>query len=264
MRTPVAIAAVALIGVPALAQPGTGGTITHLNTSFTQGDSPTVGTGSGPNVALTVGGTGNPDHLGQSWWWTRTSLNSSRELANNNAVGPSWSGRVGQLSFNDAPSGISITRTYLVTGLGDGRGVLEEGATVTNTTGGTITVDIFHFLDPTLGGNTGGISAELNGIASSVKMTSGSWSAFYEGAGEPFQGGAAGTVLSLLTNAVPNDFNNSGLPFGPGDFEAGFQWRFILGPGQAASASMTYTIVPAPASLAMLGLAGAFAGRRRR
>lgn len=264
MRTPVAIAAVALMSLPVLAQPGTGGTITHVNASFTQGDSPTTGTGAGPNGAFTVGGPGNPDHLGQSWWWTRSSTNSGRELANSNAFGTSWSGRVGQQSFNEPNSNISITRTYLVTGLGDGRGRLEEGATVTNTSGQTITVDIFHFLDPTLGGSSSGISAELNGLASSIKMTSGAWTAFYEGAGEPFQGGAAGTVLTLLTNGVANDFNNTGLPFGPGDFEAGFQWRFILGPGQAASASMTYTIVPAPASLAMLGLAGAVAGRRRR
>ncbi len=264
MRTCAAIAAVALVALPVWAQPGTGGTITHLNATFTQGDSPTVGTGSGPSGLFTVGGTGNPDHLGQSWWWTRTSINSGRELANSNATGPTWSGRVGQLSFSDTPSGISIVRTYLVTGLGNGAGVLEEGTTVTNTTASTLTVDLFHFLDPTLGGNASGISAELNGTSSSIKMTSGSWTAFYEGAGQPFQAGAAGNVLSLLTNAVPNDFNNTGLPFGPGDFEAGFQWRFILGPGQAASASMTYTVVPAPGAMALLGLAGVVAGRRRR
>lgn len=264
MRSTFALAAVGLIALPAFAQPGTGGTISHLNTSFTQGDSPTVGTGAGPNAALTVGGSGNPDHLGASWWWTRTSQNASRELANNNATGPSWSGRVGQLSFADVPSGTSITRTYLVTGLGDGRGVLEEGATVTNTTATILTVDLFHFLDPTLGGNVGGISAAINGANSSIRMTSGDWVGFYEGAGQPFQAGAAGNVLTLLTNGVANDFNNTGLPFGPGDFEAGFQWRFILGPGESASASMTYTIAPAPGAVALLGLAGAIVARRRR
>lgn len=260
-----AIAAVGFVALPVLAQPGTGGTISHLNASFTQGDSPTVGTGGGPSGAMFhVGGTGNPDHLGTSWWWTRTSVANTRELANNNAFGPSWSGRVGQLSFNDAGSGIAITRTYLVTGLGDGRGVLEEGTTVTNTTGQTLTVDLFHFLDPTLGGNAGGISAAINGATSSIRMESGSWVAFYEGAGQPFQAGAAGNVLSLLTNGSPDNFNNTGLPFGPGDFEAGFQWRFILGPGEAASASMTYTIVPTPGALALLGVAGMVGARRRR
>jgi hypothetical protein len=249
-------------GSAAVAQPGTGGSISHQNATFTQGDSPVVGTGSGPTGSFTLGGAGNPDHLGQSWWWTRTTLNSTRELADSNATSPSWSGRVGELSF--APTGFSIVRTYLVTGLGNGRGVLEEGTTVTNNTAGTITVDLFHFLDPTLGGNASGISAELNGLSSSVKMTSGNFVAFYEGAGQPFQAGASGTVLSLLTNAVANDFNNTGLPFAGGDFEAGFQWRFVLGPGQAATASMTYTVVPVPASLAIMGLAGMVAGRRRR
>lgn len=253
---------VLLAGSAAFAQPGTGGSISHLNATFTQGDSPTSGTGSGPNAAFTLGGAGNPDHLGQSWWWTRTTLNSTRELADNSATASSFSGRVGQLNF--APSGFSIVRTYLVTGLGDGRGVLEEGATITNNTGGTITVDLFHFLDPTLGGSASGISAELNGLSSSIRMTSGNFVAFYEGAGEPFQAGAAGSVLSLLTDADADNFGNQGLPFGPGDFEAGFQWRFVLGPGQAASASMTYTVVPAPASAALLGLAGLVAGRRRR
>ena len=263
MRTTAAIAAAAFVALPALAQPGTGGSISHLNANFTQGDSPTVGTGAGPTGTFTVGGTGNPDHLGQSWWWTRTSTNNTRELANNNAFGTSWSGRVGQQSFNETASGISIVRTYLVTGLGDGRGRLEEGATVTNNTAQSMTVDIFHFLDPTLGGAAGGISADVNGL-SSIRMTSGSWVGFYEGAGDPFQAGGSGSVLSLLTNGSPDNFNNTGLPFGPGDFEAGFQWRFVLAPGEAASASMTYTVVPTPGSLAMLGVAGAVAARRRR
>jgi uncharacterized protein (TIGR03382 family) len=264
MRLNIAVTALLIAAGSVAAQPGTGGTISHLNASFTQGDSPTSGLGAGPSSDFRVGGAGNPDHLGSSWWWARTTINNTREFANNNATSPSWSGRVGQLAFNDAPSGISITRTYLVTGLGDGRGVFEEGTTVTNTTGSTLTVDLFHYLDPTLGGSSAGISAALNGLSSSIRMTSGPWVAFYEGAGQPFQAGAAGSVLPLLTNGVPNDFNNSGLPFGPGDFEAGFQWRLVLGPGEAGSASIICTIVPTPGSLALLGLSGALAGRRRR
>jgi MYXO-CTERM domain-containing protein len=250
-----------------MAQPNTGGSISDLNAAFTQGDSPLVGTGPGPIAAsFQVGGAGNPDHLGASWWWTRTTAANTRELANNSATSSNWpaggAGRVGQLSFNDPGSGISIVRTYLVTGLGDGRGVLEEGATVTNTTGSTLTVNLFHFLDPTLGGAAGGITAELNGLTN-IRLTSGNFTAFYEGSGNAFQAGQAGIILSLLTNGVADNFTSGPMP-PPGDIEAGFQWQFVLGPGQAASASMTYTVVPTPGSLALLGMAGAVAGRRRR
>ena len=263
MRLILAAGVVAAIAGFASAQPGTGGTITHLNATFTQGDSPTTGTtATAPAGLFTLGGTGNPDHLGASWWWTRTSLNNTRELANNTATSPSWSGRVGQLEFLDTPSGISITRTYLVTGLGSGAGRLEEGATVRNLTASSLTVNLFHFLDPTLGGAAGGITAEVNGVTN-IKLTSGAFTAFYEGSGNAFQAGQAGTILTLLTNASADNFTSGPMP-PPGDIEAGFQWQFVLGPGQAASASMTYTVVPTPASLALLGLAGALAGRRRR
>jgi hypothetical protein len=259
-----AVLTVLLAGTAAWAQPGTGGSISHLNAAFSQGNSPTSGLGAGPATDFQVGGTGNPDQLGSSWWWTRTTTNSVRELANNNATGPSWSGRVGQLSFNESNSNISIVRTYLVTGLGDGRGTLEEGASITNTSGASLTVELFHFLDPTLGGAAGGHSAAINGVNSSIRITSGLWTAFYEGSGTPFQAGAAGNVLSLLTDADADNFSNQGLPFGPGDFEAGFQWRFTLGPGETAAASMTFAVVPAPATAGLLGLAGVVAGRRRR
>ncbi len=74
-------------------------------------------------------------------------------------------------------------------------------------------------------------------------------------------------IRGLLTDNSITNLNNTGLPFGPGDFTGAFQWTVTLAPGEAftATASMTVTYIPAPSALALLGLGGLIGcGRRRR
>jgi hypothetical protein len=62
-----------------------------------------------------------------------------------------------------------------------------------------------------------------------------------------------------------NNLNNTGLPFGPGDFSAANQWNFVLNPNDqiAIQTSMVLTPVPEPATLAVIGL-GVLSLMRRR
>ena len=61
------------------------------------------------------------------------------------------------------------------------------------------------------------------------------------------------------------NLNDTGLPFGPGDFTGAYQWRQFLAPGDSATFVETITIgVPEPATLSMMGLIGLVAVCRRR
>jgi hypothetical protein len=52
----------------------------------------------------------------------------------------------------------------------------------------------------------------------------------------------AGSVRSELNDADVDDFANTGLPFGPGDFTAGWQFPLSMGPGASRSAGGRITI----------------------
>ena len=45
-------------------------------------------------------------------------------------------------------------------------------------------------------------------------------------------------IGAVLADALVTNFDNTGLPFGPGDFTGGFQWFTVTIP---ASGSQTYT-----------------------
>ena len=70
---------------------------------------------------------------------------------------------------------------------------------------------------------------------------------------------------SLLTDLCNNgltQLNNTGLPFGPGDFTVAWQWDLVVPVGGSVTVGDTITIIPAPAALpAFLVL---LAARRRR
>lgn len=45
-------------------------------------------------------------------------------------------------------------------------------------------------------------------------------------------------IGAVLSDAAVTDFDNSGVPFGPGDFTAGWQFSMVLAPGQSVTASV--------------------------
>lgn len=249
--------AVLALTAAAAAQPGTGGTITDANASFTQGDSPTVLTSTGPVADFSVGGAGNPDHLFQSWWWGRLATDP-REAALNSASSAVWSGSQGRVEYVTATN--RIIQTSRVVGFGGVGGMLIENGVIINTSASVQRWEVFHYLDLDLGGSSGGDSATLNGSA--IRVTDGDWVADYEGS-DTYQVGAFASVRNLLTNATPDMFSNAGLPFAAGDWSGGYQWSFSLNPGEAVGFTAAVTIVPAPATGVLLAL-GLLARRRRR
>jgi hypothetical protein len=253
-----ALAAPLALAAAALAQPGTGGTITHNNATFTQGDVPLSSVGTGPVGEFRVGGPGNPNHYFQSWWWARFP-GDTREHALYGPATANWGGSLGQLNYSFP--GLPVVQTYQVIGTGSG-GVLVESITLTNTSNQPLSANLFHYLDLDLNGSASGDSAVLNG-PNSIKVTDGPWTAHYEGSGT-YEVGGFPTVRDLLTNNSINNFSNSGLPFGPGDWTGGWQWSFTLQPNDMITLTASLSIIPAPASAAVLALGGLVAARRRR
>jgi hypothetical protein len=259
-----ALLAVAGASSAALAQAGSGGTATNGNSSFTLGDYLGDDTGTGALSNFRVGGPGNPNHAFQTWWWYRVE-GDTRERSFNNAVASDWSSPgKGRLEYQTAD--FYAVMSFQVTGIADGYGVLTQTLTILNTSNSTKTFNLFNYNDVDLGGTAAGDSATLNG-PNVIRITDAStpWVAFYEGTDAYGVDSFANLRADLSDNNVTN-FNSNGLPFGPGDFTGGFQWTFTLGAGGAATASSTLTItnVPTPGAMALAGLSGLAAFRRKR
>ncbi|QYU67068.1 PEP-CTERM sorting domain-containing protein [Leptolyngbya sp. 15MV] len=157
---------------------------------------------------------------------------------------------------------------YFVQDTGFEAGFLRMTMTITNLTNSQLSINTFNTMDIDLGGTAGGDSATLS-APNLIRITDATtpWIGEYSGvnangwAVAPFGGSS---VTSLMTNTAVNNFTNTGLPFGPGDITAGFQWEFSIDPGQSVSVVATFSVVPAPGTLALLGFGGLLAARRRR
>lgn len=76
----------------------------------------------------------------------------------------------------------------------------------------------------------------------------------------------AGSITELLNNTAVNNFNNSPAVNGSvvgSDGQNGFQWTLTIPAGGSATV-VSGARIPAPGAMALLGLGGLIAGRRRR
>lgn len=263
MKNFAAVVAVAGMASAVFGQVGSGGTISDGDTSFTLSSYTGDGTGDGPSADFSVDTSGSDtDHMFQAWWWFRLS-GDTRETTFSGATSWSWVGNVGRLTYN-YPSFRAVIQ-YVVTGVEPGLGFVTQTCTIFNTTNQPITVDLFNYQDLDMGQTSGDDSATQSG-ANVISITDGGntgWRAEYEGT-NAFQVASYDNLRAILTDMNADNLNGTGLPFGPGDWTGGYQWSFTLMPLTAATASATVTIIPTPGALALLGLGGVAALRRRR
>lgn len=250
-----------LLASTALAQSGSGGSIAQGFSNFSLTD---IGTGAtdSPFASFSVGGAGNPNHMYQNWWWFRVQ-GDSNETAFNNASNWSYSGNTARLEFSTASFDAVIQ--YTVTSIRNGLGVLTTTATVFNTSADPLTLNLFNYADLDMNGTAGNDSADLNGV-NIIRVTDGGntgWRANYEGT-DAYQVASFAGIRGILNDPNADDLNNTGLPYGPGDWTGAFQWSFSIGSLSAATASATITIIPTPGALALAGIGGLLAARRRR
>ncbi len=241
MRRTLALWAPSLLTLAVAAAPGLGqGTITDPPALF-QRNGPTFGIDADLKGVSSLG---SDDHLTAVGWWYRLAADSQEH-------------RFG-IPFSQQYSGDTSTLLWEI-----GIFVAEEVSTIVDTGGPsglvvqrlTLTnllavvgyeLDIFHMADIDVRPNFGNDSAGLTWTRDHILITDplGNY-AQYRGIGaddylvRPF---GIGSVASMLDDADIDDFDSTGLPFGPGDVTAGFQWKIYLPPGGSASITVVFSV----------------------
>jgi hypothetical protein len=252
-------------------------TLQHKNTRFKLFGTPTEATSIGPVTDFHVGGQNDPDNMHQFWWWYRIG-DATRESAIHSPVEPWDCGpRSDSASFSLAQN-VSARMDFEVSDASGGSligGSLSSTLSIFNSGAVPIQLALFSYLDLELGGSRLGDRAMLDETTPPylIDIEDRPWRAlFYSGqtAGQQvpnkYHVGEYSTLRDLLTDNAVTNLNNMGLPFGPGDFTAAYQWNVNLGAGGTTVFFVGLTaFVPEPGTLALLcsGVV-VFASHRRR
>jgi MYXO-CTERM domain-containing protein len=247
------------------------GNATYVNTM------PTSRTAtSGGSADLRPEGGTTTDHLFRNTWHWRVNGVDTREFLFSSEAGfgfaeagsgtntgtQSWTGLDGG-RFN------AVLTSVLTDGGAAGQALLVQTMAITNTSGGALDLALFNFADYDVAGSAGSDSA-LMSAADEIQITDGSNFARHRGlGGNAWQVTSFNTLFTALTNTTVGDLNNTGLPFGPGDYTGAWQWNTLsVGLGGTVTVTAVHAInqdaIPAPAALALFGLAAVGARRRRR
>lgn len=239
-------------------------------------------TGGGPTMDLFKPNQSTPDHLFNDWWWYRTAGGgavdtreyaiasaTSRTLIGANSVEYGYDIRAGGTGAVMLNGILSYTLTGQPNSIANAAR-MDQRWTLRNPNNFDVELNMFHYIDFDLSGSTSD-SATLTTPNERMLIRDAAGTqkgADWWGVGATnYQVTPFATLRGLLTNTLVNDFNNTGLPFGPGDWTGGYQWRLHVPAGGIVHILSSYALndeaIPAPGTLALLGLAGLAARRRR-
>lgn len=263
----VGLAMLAGMGVAssAFAQANTGATITDDNAVFHIDPYLGTGTGTGPTSSFSVTGAGGANHLSQAWWWFRAD-NATRETALSGATGAAQilaGGSRVRLQYNYGT--FAVTMEYSVSGLGAGFGVLTQTVTVRNLTDSAMSFNLFNYNDVDVLGTNSNDTAQQTG-PQTVRFTDGAFPntrATYE-ATNAIVVDSVPLVRNQLTDNAVSNLTGGVVSGGPGDLSVASQFAFNLDAGGTQTVSVTLTVIPAPGAMALMGVGGLLAARRKR
>ena len=199
------------------------------------------------------------DHVFEAGWWYRVAGDGAEKFFPVPDL-QDYAGSTATLTWNDVDArGFTAVKVLTVVDAGGPSGHVETVLTITNNTARPLGLDVFHMFDPSLAGTFGNDSATLATPNDHILVTDGSATVTgeYRGIGASaflVRAAGVGDVASELSDANVDDFNNSGLPFGPGDLTAGFQWTTVdVPPGGQQTYRVVFSINTAAVPVELIG-----------
>ena len=255
---------------------------------------PTAPQAANPNMNFQITAAPALRNIFTGYWYYRVS-GDTRERNPANATSRTLTGASRAdwtfpvISGTTALAGVSSGMMFEVWDTGVDSAALNSTFTVNNGGASALSIDIFCAYDIDLGGNnangfagdayaaldTSGGNRQWNISDTGATNGGAPWSAFFQGRGAHGAGAGGFTPINgqmtdtNVDNFIP-DLNAGGLA--AADSAAVMQWRVTINPGASFTAESWLAIakngasptIPTPGSAALLGLAGLFAGRRRR
>lgn len=262
-----------LLVCPVISFAQTGGSQTDGNANFFRGNAPSFETATGPTVDFRPEGGATTDHMFGGWWYYRVSGDTRERpfgIYTNSAGGAlagssTYAGNTATYNWSETDSAAvvrfnAVYTSVLTDGPTPGSATLANTFSITNPGSVPLVISLFNYADFDVNASAGGDAA--TGNINSMTITEGSTSIVFSASNaSAFQVAAFAAIRDLLLNANVDNLDNSGLPFGPGDFTGAYQWNLTIQPGTTVDVQSTWAIsvaVPEPATLAGVG-AGIFA-----
>lgn len=211
------------------------------------------------------------DQAFQIWWWIR-GPGDAAELAFPTVTSEVEAGNVNTLtwgSLGTAAGPVAATSVFTLTSSGNVTNLSIE-LTLDYTGTDPVTYDVFLYADLDLNGTAGSDSG--TGDGNGVIVTEGANAFLLTLAGaNAFQVSSFASLRTSLNDGSVTNLNNSGLPFGPGDFTVAFQKAVTFGGAGKGTVSANIGVgaqedilVPEPGTWLLTGLGVLALGFARR
>jgi hypothetical protein len=221
------------------------GTITDAPANF-------VRTGSSfdtsPDANFTgVSSTLATDHLWETGWWFRIPGDASETVFGPPSVPGVIAGDTSTHTWTDvAARGLfSAVETGVVKNTGGPGGYVRLTMAITNLSAvNPLAIEVFNMTDIDVNGATNDVGSLL-AANNHIRVVDGANTAEYKGLGAKaflVRGFGATDVATELSDANVDDFANTGLPFGPGDFTGGYQYSLSIPPSGTRSVTVIIAV----------------------
>jgi hypothetical protein len=271
-----------LLAGPAAAQPG--GTLTDATAMYSQPPGPSGQSLASPSGVQFRPDTGIGSQLYQNWWYYRVQ-GDTREYPFGDylrSTGGSiastqntYLGNTATVKWTETSS-TSVTRflaTYIsnLTHTGTNAATLNQTFRIDNPGTAALNITLFNYADLDVNGQAVSDTDSATGGVAGTTITDGPFRMTHTITGSvpanAYQVAQFPALINQMVDAGAQNLNNSGLPFGPGDYTDAFQWDLSIPAGSFVTVGSLITVapVPEPGTLFLAGAAaaGAVAWRRR-
>lgn len=190
-------------------------------------------------------GVGTGDQLFEDGWWFRVA-GDTQEFFFPVPDTTTCAGAAGTITWNNVSTrGFRVTNTLALTSPGAGKGEVILTMAITNLSATTpLVISLFHGADFDVNGTALGDNAILLAANTYIRIADTTTGVAEQRAFGPpanallVRAFGPADVFGLLSDALVNNFDNTGLPAGPIDYTGGFQWNLDIPAGGTRSVSV--------------------------